>query len=197
MKHPFYRCAAAAFVATALFAGPAAAEEDHIAPIKELAATKVAVWTASPILVDAVNAQNAANAAITQGDIDKMDKTWRAEIKSGGGPMSQKILANALSAYLKKVKSESAGLYSEIFVMDNKGLNVGQSDPTSDFWQGDEAKWQKTYSAGPKAVHIGKVKTDESSQTLQSQLSMSIVDPANGKVIGSVTIGVNVEQLVE
>ena len=122
MKHPFYRCAAAAFVATALFAGPAAAEEDHIAPIKELAATKVAVWTASPILVDAVNAQNAANAAITQGDIDKMDKTWRAEIKSGGGPMSQKILANALSAYLKKVKSESAGLYSEIFVMDNKGL---------------------------------------------------------------------------
>ena len=93
MKHPFYRCAAAAFVATALFAGPAAAEEDHIAPIKELAATKVAVWTASPILVDAVNAQNAANAAITQGDIDKMDKTWRAEIKSGGGPMSQKILA--------------------------------------------------------------------------------------------------------
>lgn len=197
MKRSFYRGAAATLVVTALFAGPAAAEGEHVAPMKQLAGAKVAGWTANPIVVAAINAQNAKNAAIGQADIDKMDKTWRAEVKAGGGPMSKTVLTNALSAYLKKVKGDAGGLFTEIFVMDNKGLNVGQSDTTSDYWQGDEAKWQKTYSVGPKAVHIGKVKTDESSQTLQSQLSMSITDPANGKVIGAVTVGVNVEQLVE
>jgi hypothetical protein len=79
--------------------------------------------------------------------------------------------------------------------MDAKGLNVGQSDLTSDYWQGDEAKWKKTYLVGPKAMHVGGVKTDQSTQTLQSQLSMAVVDPASGKVIGAVTVGVNVEQL--
>jgi len=44
-------------------------------------------------------------------------------------------------------------------------------------------------------MHVGGVKTDESTQALQSQLSMSVVDPASGKVIGAVTVGVNVEQL--
>ena len=105
------------------------------------------------------------------------------------------LLSNALSSYLKTVKAVSQGLYTEIFVMDNKGLNVGQSDVTSDYWQGDEAKWKKTYKVGPQAMHIGKVKTDESTQTLQSQLSLSIADPDSGQVIGAVTVGVNVEQL--
>ena len=111
--------------------------------------------------------------------------------------MTKAVLGNELSAYLKKVKAESEGLYTEIFVMDNKGLNVGQSDVTSDYWQGDEAKWQKTYSVGPNTIHVGKVSTDESSQALKSQLSMTISDPATGKAIGAITVGVNVEMLIE
>jgi hypothetical protein len=84
---------------------------------------------------------------------------------------------------------------TEIFVMDNKGLNVGQSDITSDYWQGDEAKWQKTYSVGASAIHISDVAKDESTQSFQSQLSLPVVDPANNQVIGAVTIGINVEQI--
>ena len=41
-------------------------------------------------------------------------------------------------------------------------MNVGQSDIISDYWQGDEAKWIKTYAKGAAALHIGKVKEDES-----------------------------------
>jgi serine/threonine protein kinase len=47
------------------------------------------------------------------------------------------LLKNELSAFLAKKKAESKGLLTEIFVMDNKGLNVGQSDVTSDYgWPG-------------------------------------------------------------
>jgi hypothetical protein len=197
MKLSIIKSTMTAIALTALVAGPASAEDEHVAPMKQLASSKVAGWAANPVVVAALNAQNGKHASLTQDQIIKMDKAWRAEVKSSGGDMTKAVLGNELSAYLKKVKAESDGLYTEIFVMDNKGLNVGQSDVTSDSWQGDEAKWQKTYSMGPKTVHVGKVSTDESSQALQSQLSMTITDPATGKAIGAITVGVNVEMLVE
>ena len=80
--------------------------------------------------------------------------------------------------------------------MDNRGLNVGQSDVTSDYWQGDEAKWKKTFLVGPGAMIIDDVELDESTQTFQSQLSMSITDQATGEVIGAITVGVDVEAIV-
>jgi hypothetical protein len=197
MKLSIIKSTMTAIALTALVAGPASAEGEHIAPMKQLASTKVAGWASNPAVIAAINAQNAKHASLSQDDIVKLDNTWRAEVKSSGGTMTKTVLDNELSTYLKKVKAESQGLYTEIFVMDNKGLNVGQSDVTSDYWQGDEAKWQKTYSLGPKTVHVGKVSTDESSQALQSQLSMTITDPATGKAIGAITVGVNVEMLVE
>ena len=97
-----------------------------------------------------------------------------------------------------KLEAHQKGLRHKavsVFVMDGKGLNVGQSDVTSDYWQGDEAKWQDTYSNGKGAVHISELEEDESTQTLQSQVSVTVVDPESGKAIGAVTFGVNVENL--
>jgi hypothetical protein len=79
--------------------------------------------------------------------------------------------------------------------MDDKGMNVALSDVTSDYWQGDEAKWQQTYLVGPDAVHIGDVELDESTQTYQSQVSITVVDPDTKAPIGALTFGVNVEAL--
>jgi len=173
-----------------------AAGDDYVAPMKALAKDKVQSWISNPVVINAIKAQNAAHASFSQGQIDKLDKQWRAETKSGSKPLINKVLSNQLSAFLKKIQDDSKGLYTEIFVMDNKGLNVGQSAMTSDYWQGDEAKWQKTFQAGPGAIHIGKVSQDESTQRFQSQLSMAITDPVTNQVIGAVTVGVDVEQLL-
>ena len=105
------------------------------------------------------------------------------------------VLANKPSKTLKGYKQAAGDLVTEIFIMDNKGLNVGQSDVTSDYWQGDEAKWKKTYKMGPDAIFVDSVEKDESTQMLQSQLNMSIKDPATGKVIGAITVGINVDSL--
>lgn len=80
--------------------------------------------------------------------------------------------------------------------MDNKGLNVGQSDVTSDYWQGDEAKWQKTYAVGPDALVIGKREYDRSSQKFLIQVSVPAVDSASKTPIGAATIGVSLVQLI-
>ncbi len=179
-----------------VFASSVAVAHQHETAMKGLANGKALAWVNNPTVIKAIKAQNAKHASLSQADIDRLDKTWRAETKASAKPMIDAAMGNALSSFLKKVRADSQGLFTEIFVMDNKGLNVGQSDVTSDYWQGDEAKWKKTYKVGPDAVHIGKIKEDESTQMFQSQLSLSIIDPATKKVIGAVTIGVNVAQLL-
>jgi len=195
MQNKFRFSSLAAVALVAVTGTQALASNEHVGPMQSLGKSKVAAFLKDPAVIAAVKAQNVKNGALDQGKIIALDKKWRAEVKSGGGPLSKGVLANGLSGFLKGIKAKSGGLYTEIFVMDAKGLNVGQSDLTSDYWQGDEAKWKKTYLVGPKAMHVGGVKTDQSTQTLQSQLSMAVVDPASGKVIGAVTVGVNVEQL--
>ena len=149
-------------------------------------------------MIQAIKEQNVKHASLSQDDVDRLDKQWRAETKAfTRRPLIDSVLARPLSAYLKTVKARAGGLYDEIFVMDNKGLNVGQSDVTSDYWQGDEAKWRKTFLVGSNAVFVDEVDFDESTQTYQSQVNISIVDPSSNTVIGAVTVGVNVDEIQE
>ncbi len=152
-------------------------------------------WLSDPVVIDAVKAQNAENANLSQADIDNLDKQWRAETSATDKPLIDKVLARPLSKFLRDKADAAQGLITEIFVMDDKGLNVGQSDVTSDYWQGDEAKWQKTFLVGPDAIHMSDVELDESTQTYQSQLSLPVLDSDGKTVIGAVTVGVNVELL--
>ena len=163
--------------------------------LKALAQDKIQSLVNTPEVVNSVNAQNMRNKALLQADIDTLDKQWRAETKGSSGDLINKTLASPLSAYLKKVKSDEQGLFTEIFVMDNHGLNVGQSDVTSDYWQGDEAKWKETFLTGPGAVHISEVEFDESSQTYQAQVSVAITDLQTRAVIGAATFGVNADAI--
>ncbi len=153
-------------------------------------------WLDNPIVIDAVKQQNLVNADLSQADVDQLDKTWRSEASTGSGPMIDSVLGKALSSYLKTVQDDSNGLITEVFVMDNKGLNVGQSSVTSDFWQGDEGKWQNSYLKGPNALFVDDVELDDSSQRFQVQVSVPVVDPASGKAIGAVTIGIDAEGLL-
>jgi hypothetical protein len=99
---------------------------------------------------------------------------------------------NQLSAFLRGVKAASGGVIVEIFVMDNIGLNVGQTDPTGDYMQGDEAKWKKTYPVSAKAVFIDEVEEEDGMKI--SQTSLTVARP-NGARLGAVTIAINVDKL--
>jgi hypothetical protein len=173
---------------------PASGEEAHVAPVTEYVNANVKAWLADPAVVSAVKAQNEANAALDQAAIEALDQKWRSEVEADSHPMIDAVLGNALSTFLKSKQGGSGGTITEIFVTDAKGLNVGQSDVTSDYWQGDEDKFTKSFGAGPQALFVDAAEKDESTQMLQSQASMTIVDET-GKPIGAVTIGVNLDQL--
>lgn len=179
-----------------LLAGLGSAEaNDYQARLQQLVESKLHALATDPAVVAAVKAQNEAHASYDAARIDELDKAWRAEVAAGGGATTNAMLANDLSKYLTSVRDGSGGLYAEIFVMDNKGLNVGISNMTSDYMQGDEAKWQKTYQVGADAVLIDDVEQDESSGTFVSQVSVTVVDPETKAPIGALTVGVDVEKL--
>lgn len=173
----------------------ARAAADYKEAIRTEIAPKVRTWVTSPAVVRAIRRQNEQHITLTDSAIEDLDRQWRQETKSPVRPMIDGILANDLSKYLRQIQGDAQGLYTEIFVMDNRGLNVGQSNLTSDYWQGDEAKWQKTFTAGAGSMLIDDVEFDESTQTFQSQLSLSVVDPDTNEVIGAITVGVNVDMV--
>ncbi|WP_296432870.1 type IV pili methyl-accepting chemotaxis transducer N-terminal domain-containing protein [Yoonia sp.] len=165
-------------------------------PLEAYAREELSNWLTDPALIAAINAQNADHANLTEDAVIALDQQWRAEAGSGGGPLIEKLLTAPVSKWLLAQQQATAGFVTEVFVMDNKGLNVAQSVETSDYWQGDEAKWQATYSVGPDALHISEVEFDDSTGFYQSQGSLSITDPSTGEVIGAVTFGINVQNLM-
>jgi len=177
--------------------GAPLAQEKHVPKATDWAEKTLRGWMKESVVIDAVKAQNAKHASITQADIDALDKQWRAETKTAAKPLINQVMGNALSTHLRKLEAGTKGLVTEVFVMDNKGLNVGQSDVTTDYWQADEAKWQKTFLVGPGAVFVDKVEKDESTQKFQVQVSIPIVDPSTNAVIGAVTVGLDIESLMD
>lgn len=186
--------ATAAALALGALAGPAAAN-DYAPQIMSTYESQIKPWLSDPAVVEAIKAQNEQHAGLSDADIEGLDQQWRSEAKSGSGPLIDKVLSAALSKYLADKKGAIGGVITEMFIMDSRGLNVGQSDVTSDYMQGDEAKWQKTYGAGPDAVFVDEVEFDDSTESFQSQVSGTVVDPATGEAIGAITIGINIEEL--
>ncbi len=194
MSKKILSCAACAILASLAMPGASTANE-YESQMLDIFERQLQPWLQSPVLIEAIKKQNAEHAGLTASEIDAMDKDWRREAKNGGGPLIERLQKRSASAFLVDKKSESGDLVTEVFVMDNKGLNVAISDVTSDYMQGDEAKWQKTYAQGAGQIFVDDVEFDDSSETFQSQLSASVVDPASGKVIGAITFGINIEEL--
>ncbi len=165
-------------------------------PLEAYSRNELAGWLVEPAVIAAINEQNARHAGLTEDEVIALDQQWRAEAGEGGGPLISKLLADPVSQWLLSQQTATAGFVTEVFIMDNKGLNVAQSVETSDYWQGDEAKWQETYQVGPNALHISEVEFDDSTGFYQSQASLSIKDPDTGEVIGAVTFGINVQNLM-
>ncbi|KJS35424.1 MAG: hypothetical protein VR70_15915 [Rhodospirillaceae bacterium BRH_c57] len=149
----------------------------------------------SPVSLLLIEAQNARHKDLTQDRIDALDKQWRAERKTDQQPLIAQLYGNPLSAQLTRLQADSAGLYTEIFVMDAHGLNVGQSAVTSDYWQGDEAKWQKTFLVGPDAVFIDDAERHDATGTWRVQVNLAIADPDGRAAIGAATVEINLTEL--
>ncbi|WP_204247659.1 hypothetical protein [Kiloniella litopenaei] len=181
----------------AIFSGTPVYAETQ-APSKNLiddaAVEIIRKWLENAVVEISINAQNKKYAAISQSEVDALDKQWRAERDKEDQPLIATTLSSPLSNYLTQIQAGSGGLFTEIFIMDAKGLNVGQSAITSDFWQGDEAKFSKTYPNGSDAIFVDDPEFHEATKTWRTQVNLTVSDAGN-KPIGAVTVEYNLTEL--
>lgn len=173
-----------------------AAADQYESAMREYLDSNIVRWAADPVLVAAIKKQNAETSSFDQARIDYLDAKWRSGRFAENDSLIEEVLSNEAADYLRTQVADSGGAITEAFVMDAKGLNVAASAATSDYWQGDEAKFQQTYMMGANAVHFGDVELDESTGAVQGQISMTIVDSESGNIVGAMTIGVNLSALL-
>lgn len=182
-------------VAALLFAASPAMANQYESAMQSFLESNISQWASDPVLVAAIKEQNTETKDYSEAEIAKLDAKWRSGLFADNEPLIEGVLTNAASDYLRDRVAQSGGAITEVFVMDAQGLNVAASDATSDYWQGDEAKFQQTYQVGADAVHFGDVELDESTGAVQAQISMTIVDSDTGYVVGAITVGVNLSAL--
>jgi hypothetical protein len=145
-------------------------------------------WGENPLVVKAVKAQNAKGMSLDQ--IKQRDEQWRNS--TGLDAQMRQMIDGPLGKELSKLEKSKPYFY-EIFVMDNQGANVAMTNKTSDYWQGDEAKFTESFKGGAGAEHVSDVEFDESAQAYLVQVSVPVMDA--GAAIGAITIGINIDEL--
>jgi len=171
---------------------PVVVADSHEAKINQYIESQIRGWLSSDELIRAVDMQNIKHLGITSSEINRLDQRWRTERLRDNGALISSVMGNDLSAFLRGIKAASGGVITEIFVMDNVGLNVGQTNGTGDFMQGDEAKWKNTYLVSAGAVFIDAVEEEDGLNI--SQVSLTVARPNNAR-LGAITIGINVDAL--
>jgi Trk K+ transport system NAD-binding subunit len=187
----FTATVAAASLCALEFAQASPSQDEVQMAMAKYAKEQFADWIQRPQVVAAIRSQNNETATYDETLIQQLDQEWRDAFASGDLEIINAVLENDLSQYLLKHVLDAQGRISEVIVMDGIGLNVAQTALTSDFWQGDEAKYLETYKNGPDGVHVSEIEQGETPMIYQKQVSLSITDPLTRDVVGAVTISLN------
>jgi len=142
---------------------------------------------ADPRIVEAVRAQNARGVSLAT--VRQWDDAWQATQQLTA--LKREVLGSECARVLGRHRESLGRRVAESFVMDRNGALVGATRRTSDYWQGDEAKFQVPFTQG--VVLTEKPFFDDSSLSYVVQVSLPIRDA--GRVIGAVTFSLSLLDL--
>lgn len=136
---------------------------------------------ADPLIISEVNKTNEANKNLSSAQILELDQRWRKSV--GNDDFIGPFLVNDVAVKLMEFQGVNPG-FREIFVTDEHGLNVGQTNKTTDYYQADEEWWTRAYDSGAGNTYHGLVEFDESAQTEAISIYVPIRNPDTARVIG-------------
>ena len=170
-----------------MLAAPAARAQAP-AYVHQTAMARVALaqkMAADPDLVRAVIAKNATGESLNE--IRRKDREW---VDSPQYPLRKTMTTSACAQRLRELTKDDLFVV-EVILMDAQGANVCVSRETSDYWQGDEAKFQRSFGADKEAF-IDDPAFDASTDTHAIQLTVIVFD---GKTkIGALTLTLKVRK---
>ena len=180
-------------IALCCFATTAATESNFSRyEIKNLLRTKISSIqdvVKNPELIREVKSHNDKNLSLQS--ILKIDAQWKASNQLS--PVKTTMYTGKTCHYLKALVEFDNSIFSEIFLTDNQGANICAWPLTSDYWQGDEAKWSQAFNHGKGDIYIGNLEFDTSSNTNAIQISVPVME--KGKAIGVLVAGIKLTYL--
>src|SRR5215470_2697893 len=154
-------------VTLALASAVYVAADTKSARVRETAYARVTLAdkiATDPELIKAIVAKN--QAVESPLEIRRIDEEW---MKNPRYPLRKTLTTGPCADRLRKLVQDDP-IVVEAFLMDERGGLVCATVETSDYWQGDEAKWQKTYRDGA-TVFVDEPALDTSTGTFAVQLS--------------------------
>ena len=171
-----------AVLASALLQAPPARPMDALSRVRELAQNRVALARSAAGDADVVKAVAESNArAESVDEIQRKDAIWAAQKQY---PLRRIVTGRPCSNKLRKLVSADEAIV-EAFAMDDRGALVCATVETSDYWQGDEMKWIRTFRQG-RDVFLEEPALDASTGVYAVQVSVPMA--AADKRIGAVTL---------
>jgi hypothetical protein len=134
-----------------------------------------------PLTIKTVMEFNEKNRDMTLDEILKIDIDW--EETPGMEEPVRSLITSEYAQYLVDFQEANNG-FPEIFVTDERGLIVGATNKTSDYYQADEAWWKEAYDQGKGRSYRGDVEYDESAMAEAIPLYVPVIEPEGEKVVG-------------
>ncbi len=138
-------------------------------------------WASHPTIVNEVVKQNYVEQSLDE--IKRIDRMW---IEGKKEDFALSLQENKSGRFLKKRVLDNR-LYTEAFLCDDQGVVVGEFPKTSDYWQGDEGKFLKSFNDGNGQIYIGPIEFDESSGEISVQISVPVL--SEGETVGVLIVG--------
>jgi len=175
------------FIAALVMGVPSSWAETPLQKVTHYARTKLTQMAADKIVVEAVKAENAKGKTLDQ--IKKTDEKWMAT--SGIDDFMKGMMTSSTGKHLIAIRDKYPFL-REIFLVDNQGANIAMSEKTSDYWQGDEAKFKKAFDEGVGTVFVDDVQFDRSTQAFLAHVSVPVIE--GDTAIGVLIFGVDMDK---
>ena len=128
-------------------------------------------------ILEAVHIGNKRDRNITAQQIEALDKKWQ----ESGEELPARLTSKKCNESLKLFQRTFKG-FAEIFVTSARGLNVCQTNKTTDFYQADEDWWKRTFKHGKSRQ--ARPEFDQSAGVFAVPIYVPVRDPATGNVIG-------------
>ena len=135
----------------------------------------------NPQIIEIIKKFNKKNQKISISDFLKDDKKWK-ETK-GINDFIKPFIINECAQFLIEFQ-EQYDEFPEIFITDEKGLIVGETNKTSDYYQADEQWWIEAYNDGIGKIYYGVIEYDESAHAEAIPIYIPVMDSQDKKAIG-------------
>ncbi len=130
------------------------------------------------VVLDAVQRANVRDRDITLAQIEELDREWRKPGLEIARKLTDKDCNESLTLF-----QNTYGAFAEIFVTNVHGLNVCETNKTTDYYQADEDWWQRTFTRG-LSQRQSALEFDESAGVFAVPVYVPVRDPSSGDVIG-------------